>query len=75
MKNFENVELPQDKFGLHQTCTIYCALVALIACVFGWSFKKNRVRSYYGRTLSLIPAVYGTSARVNRRVMDLHGFV
>ena len=29
MKNFENVELPQDKFGLHQTCTIYCGVVAL----------------------------------------------
>ena len=29
MKNFENVELPQDKFGLHQTCTIYCEVIAL----------------------------------------------
>ena len=64
MKNFENVQLPQDKFGLHQTCTVYCGVVALsIAYLVG--FKKNRVRSYYGRTLSLIPAVYTTNARPN----------
>ena len=34
-----------------------------IDCVFCWIFKKNCLGSYYGRTLSLIPAVYGTSAR------------
>lgn len=41
MKNFENVELPQDKFGLHQTCTIYCGVVALsIAYLVGF-LKKS----------------------------------
>ena len=41
MKNFENMELPHDKFGLHQTCTIYCGVTAaLIAYLVG--FKKNR---------------------------------
>ena len=74
MKNFENVELPQDKFGLHQTCTIYCGVVAL-SNAYLVGFFESRVRSYYGRTLSLIPAVYGTSARFNRRVMAPHGFV
>ena len=74
MKNFENVELPQDKFSLHQTCIIYCEVVASsIPYLVG--FEKNRVRSYYGRTLNLIPAVYGTSARFNRRVTAPHGFV
>ena len=41
MKNVENVELPQDKFGLHQTCTIYCGVVALsIAYLVGF-LKKS----------------------------------
>ena len=41
MKNFENVELPQDKFGLHQTCTAYCGVVALsIAHLVGF-LKKS----------------------------------
>ena len=41
MKNFQNVELPQDRFGLHQTCTIYCGVVALsIAYLVGF-LKKS----------------------------------
>mgnify|MGYP003492336335 CR=1 FL=1 len=70
MKNFENVELPQDKFGLHQTCTIYCGVVALSIAYLGGFFLKID-----GSTLSLIPAVYRKSARFNRRVMAPHGFV
>ena len=41
MKNFENVELPQDKFGLHQTCTIYCGVIVLsIAYLVGFLEKS-----------------------------------
>ena len=29
MKNFENMELPLDKFGIHQPSTIYSGVVAL----------------------------------------------
>ena len=37
MKNFENVRLSQDKFGLHQTCTIYSGVIALsIVCLVGF---------------------------------------
>ena len=65
-------------WNFHKTSSVfikrvpfYCGIVALsIAYLVG--FLKNRVRSYYGRTLSLIPAVYGTSARFNRRVMTPH---
>ena len=57
MENFENGKLPQDKFGLHQTRTIYGG-VAAVSIAYLVGFLKNRVRSYYGRTLSLIPAVY-----------------
>ena len=74
MKNIEDVELPQDKLGLHQTCTIYCGVVALSIAYFV-GFLKNRLSSCCGRTLSLILAVYGTSARFNGRVMAPHGFV
>ena len=41
MKNFENMELPQDKFGLRQTCTIYCGAIALsIAYLVGFLIKS-----------------------------------
>ena len=75
MKNFENVKLPQDKFGLHQTCTVYCGVVALSTVYLVGFLIKNGVRSYYGRTLRLIPAVYGIFARFNRRMIAPHGFV
>ena len=40
MKNFKNMELPQDKVGLHQTCTIHCGDVALsIAYLVGFLKK------------------------------------
>ena len=46
MKTFENVEFPQDKFGLHQTYTVYCGVVALsIAYLVGF-LNQNRVRNY-----------------------------
>ena len=41
MKNFENVELPQDKFGFHQTCTIYCEVVALSIAYSVGFLKKS----------------------------------
>ena len=45
-RNLRNIcvfrKVVQEKLRLHQTCTIYCGVVAL--------------SSYYGRTLSLIPA-------------------
>ena len=59
MKNFENVELPQ----VRSSSNLYHLLRRLnyIDCVFGWILKKSFEE--YGRTLSLIPAVYGTSVR------------
>ena len=42
LKNFENVELPQDKFGLQQTFAIYCVVVALwIAYLVGFLKKPS----------------------------------
>ena len=41
MKNFENVELPQDKFGLHQTCIFYCGVIALTIAYLVGVLKKS----------------------------------
>ena len=71
MENFENVQLPQNKFGLHQTSTIYCGVVVLSIAYFA-GFLKNHVRSCYGRTLSLIRAVYSASARDGSARLCLH---
>ena len=52
-------------WNFHKTSSVFIKLVPFIAESWLYQLRilldvyKNRVRNYYGRTLSLIPAVYG----------------